>query len=68
MGLSTPLYVDAPICERSGKYVLSKSMAKSEAKRRMKRRRVGVNLTAFRCPDCGGWHIGQPWAMRSARP
>jgi len=43
------------ICPASGKERLTKGVAKSTAKRGRGR---SVNLQAYRCQACGGWHVG----------
>lgn len=44
------------ICDSTGKAMCSKGQAKSLAKRVA--RRAGVNIKAYVCPRCGGWHVG----------
>lgn len=61
MGLSVPIQ-SREICERLGKARVSKGRAKSEAKRLTSR--SGHLIEAFKCPDCGGWHVGK----RAQRP
>jgi len=56
MGLSTPLRARV-LCERTGKERLTKSEAKSMAKRMQ--RSHGANLSAFECWTCRGWHVGK---------
>jgi hypothetical protein len=43
------------VCPLSGKARLTKGQAKSTAKRG---RGSSVNLVAYRCRACGGWHVG----------
>lgn len=45
-------------CPLSGKALLTKSQAKSTAKRQARRGGASVNLTAYKCRTCGGWHVG----------
>ncbi len=44
-------------CSGSGKARLTKSAAKSTAKR-MAKTRKGENIQAYLCRMCGGWHVG----------
>lgn len=43
------------LCPVTGKERLTKGTAKSTAKRM---RGGYLNLHAYRCPDCKGWHVG----------
>jgi predicted RNA-binding Zn-ribbon protein involved in translation (DUF1610 family) len=43
------------ICPATGKERMTRGAAKSMAKRR---RGHSVNLQAFKCPECKGWHVG----------
>jgi hypothetical protein len=52
-----PIGKGAAICP-TGKERLSKSEAKSTAKRSR------MNLLAYRCPTCKGWHVGKPRVQR----
>lgn len=42
-------------CPGSGKQRMTRGQAKSLAKRR---RGVSLNLQAYKCGMCGGWHVG----------
>lgn len=53
MGLSQDPNSDE-FCTASGKARVSRSVAKSTAKRQ----RGGGNLQAYKCRACGGWHVG----------
>jgi hypothetical protein len=54
MGLKQDPHGDE-FCPISGKVRLTKSQAKSMAKRQ---KRGTWNLQAYRCRTCGGWHVG----------
>lgn len=54
------------ICPATGKAILTKSKAKSTVKRLDKRTRKHERsrrpTDAYRCDECGGWHVGRrPW-------
>lgn len=44
-------------CARTGKALMTKSCAKSTAKR-MAKRGHSLRLEAYRCQHCGKWHVG----------
>ena len=65
MGLSRdPGPETAPVCPKVGKMQMTKSEAKSYAKR--SEHRSGLPMQAFKCGSCGHWHTGKKrgWSGR----
>ena len=57
-----PVTFGGDICEYANKNRLTKSQAKTIAKRDA--RHSGKNTSAYKCPSCKGWHVG--WKRRYA--
>jgi hypothetical protein len=56
MGLAEDPNHGSGICASAGKGMLTKSAAKSMAKRCG--RQTGRNIQAYNCRACGYWHVG----------
>jgi hypothetical protein len=63
VGLRQQPHHGSGVCRSAGKDKLTKSMAKSMAKRLQQR--TGRNIAAYECRACRHWHVG---AIRRFRP